>query len=382
MLGLARMSVAKPRATLLAWGAVTSVLVVIGLGIAHSLSPSVVVVSGSEAARAQRYANAGFGPTQLVPILLEGPKTQLDGQGPRLVRALLRHPRTRALTAWDAGAASQGLRPSANAAMIVVSVDRSERAVVEKDQPQIERIVARTIHAPVRASVTGQASIDRALKSHALSVALRCELIAVAILLLLLALALRAPVAAALVTALGALDVLASNGLMALLGRVITTDAIAVPLAAVTGLALGVGYSLLILDRAHRLREAQRRERGRCPPCGRRGCRHGTRRAVRGSRHGPRADAGQRDRTDGDHRLARDRPAAQLGSGDRRRARGDARGPHAALRPRTARRIRRPGGPDPRTGIASSARASGCAAARRWRARSRRARCCCSRRLP
>ncbi len=261
MLRLARMSVAKPRATLLAWGAVTGVLVVIGLGIAHSLSPSVVVVSGSEAARAQRYANAGFGPTQLVPILLEGPKAQLDAQGPRLVRALLRHPRTRALTAWDAGAASQGLRPSANAAMIVVSVDRSERAVVEKDQPQIERIVARTVHAPVRASVTGQASIDRALKSHALSVALRCELIAVAILLLLLLLALRAPVAAALVTALGALDVLASNGLMALLGRVITTDAIAVPLAAVTGLALGVGYSLLILDRAHRLWE----ERGAGP---------------------------------------------------------------------------------------------------------------------
>jgi RND superfamily putative drug exporter len=257
MIRLARFSIHRPRAALLLWCALAALLSVIGLGLVHSLSPSIVVVPGTESARAQQLAAAQFGPTQLVPILLEGPRAQLERQGPKLVRDLLRRPRTRALSAWDAGAASQGLRPSATAAMIVVSVDRPERDVVNSDQPQIERLVARDIAPPVRASVTGQPSIDRALKDQALSATLRSELVAAAILFVLLLLALRAPLAAALVTLLGAGTVLASYGLMALLGRVIDTDPLAVALGSMSGLALGVGYSLLILDRFHQEQRAR-----------------------------------------------------------------------------------------------------------------------------
>jgi RND superfamily putative drug exporter len=256
MLRLAHLSIRRPRAALLAWGSLTVLLSIIGLGVAHSLSPSIVVVSGTESSRAQQLATAHFGPTQLVPILLQGPAAQLDRQGPRLVRDLIKRPHTRALSAWDAGAASQGLRPSQSAAMIVVSVDRPEKDVVNQDQPQIERLVARDLASPVRASVTGQPSIDRALKDHALSDSLRAELIALAILFLLLLLALRTPLAAALVTLIGAGTVLSAFGLMALLGRVIDTDPIAVALASMTGLALGVGYALLILDRAHQQQRA------------------------------------------------------------------------------------------------------------------------------
>ncbi|MGO9319274.1 MAG: MMPL family transporter [Solirubrobacteraceae bacterium] len=251
MIRLARVSIRRPKAALLAWGALAVVLTLIGLGVSHSLSPSIVVVPGTESSRAQQLANAHFGPTQLVPILLQGPSAQLERQGPRLVRDLVKRPHTRALSAWDAGAASQGLRPSTTAAMIVVSVDRSEKDVVDYDQPQIERLVARDVTRPVRASVTGQPSIDRALKNQALSTTLRSELIAVAILFVLLLLALRAPLAAAIVTLVGAATVLSAYGLMALLARVIETDPIAVALASMTGLALGVGYSLLILDRFH-----------------------------------------------------------------------------------------------------------------------------------
>lgn len=251
MLRLAGLSLARPRAALLAWAVAVVALGGIGLGVAHSLSPSIVVVPGTESSRAQQLGNASFGPTQLIPILLEGPVTQLERQGPRLVRALVKRPYTRALSAWDAGSASEGLRPSKTAAMIVVSVDRPERDVVNSDQPQIEKLVASTISRPVRASVTGQPSIDRALKNRALSVALRAELTALAILFVLLVLALRAPLAAALVAVIGAATVLSAYGLMALLGRVIAIDPIAVTLASMTGLALGVGFSLLMLDRAH-----------------------------------------------------------------------------------------------------------------------------------
>ncbi len=103
----------------------------------------------------------------------------------------------------------------------------------------------------MHASVTGQPSIDRALKNEALSSTRRAELIAVAILFLALLIGLRAPLAALLVAVLGEGTVLAGFGLMTLLGKVIETDPIAVALASMTGLALGVGCSLLILDRFH-----------------------------------------------------------------------------------------------------------------------------------
>ena len=57
------------------------------------------------------------------------------------MRALVKRPHTRALSAWDTGTASQGLRPRPTAAMIVLSVDRPLRDVFKTDQAQIERTV-------------------------------------------------------------------------------------------------------------------------------------------------------------------------------------------------------------------------------------------------
>jgi len=252
VISLARFSIRRPKASLAAWLVIAVALSVIGFGVAGTLSPSVTVVPGTQSSRAQQLASAQFGPTQLVPILLEGPKQQLDRQGPKLVAALSRRPQTRVLSAWDAGTASPGLRPTPTAAMIVVSVDRSEKAVVRYDEPQIERLVAHEIVAPARAYITGQPSIDRALKDAAVSNLRRTELIAIGILFLLLLIGLRAPVAALLVTAVGAISTIAGFGEVALLGHVITLDPVGVALGTMTGLALGVGFALLILDRFHR----------------------------------------------------------------------------------------------------------------------------------
>jgi len=252
VVSLARFSIRRPKLALAAWVGVAVALSVIGLGVAGTLSPSITVVPGTQSARAEQLASAQFGPTQLVPILLEGPKQQLDRQGPKLVAALSSRPQTRVLSAWDAGTASAGLRPKPTAAMIVVSVDRSEKNVVRYDEPQIERLVARDISAPARAYVTGQPSIDRALKDAAISNLRRTELIAIGILFLLLVIGLRAPVAALLVTAVGAISTAAGFGEVALLGHVITLDPVGVALGTMTGLALGVGFALLILDRFHR----------------------------------------------------------------------------------------------------------------------------------
>jgi len=249
MLTLARLSLRRPVAALLAWIGVALALGLIGFGIESRLSPSILVVPGSESARAEHLANAQFGPTQLTPILLQGPTATLDRQGPILVRALRARPHTRVLSAWDTGSASAELRPSSSARMIVVSIDRSETTVLRHDLPQIERLVDRQINAPVAAHITGQASIDAALKSAMIDQTRRAELLALPLLLLVLLLVLRAPVAALVVTALGATTVFAGMGAMTLLARGLDTDPTAVAVGSLTGLALGVGFALMMVQR-------------------------------------------------------------------------------------------------------------------------------------
>jgi RND superfamily putative drug exporter len=252
MISLAKLSIRRPKAAIVIWLTTALVLTLIGLGVSSSLSPSVTVVAGTQSSRAQQLANAQFGPTQLIPILLEGPKAQLDRQGPKLVVALTKRPHTRVLSAWDAGTASAGLRPKPTAAMIVVSVDRAEKTVVQTDQPQIEHLVSRQVSGNVTAFITGQPSLDRALKDASLTNLRRTELIAIGILFLLLLIGLRAPIAAAIVAAVGALSMLSGFGEVALLGHVMKLDPVGVALGSMTGLALGVGFALLILDRFHR----------------------------------------------------------------------------------------------------------------------------------
>ena len=96
MLHLAKLSIRRPRAALTVWAVVAVVLSLVGFGVSHSLSPSIVVVPGSESSRAQKLTEGEFGPSVLVPILLEGPAAQLERQrpegGPR-ARQATRHPR-------------------------------------------------------------------------------------------------------------------------------------------------------------------------------------------------------------------------------------------------------------------------------------------------
>ncbi len=250
MISLAKFSIRRPRLALAGWLVAAGVLIAIGFGVADSMSPSITVISKTESGRAQQLANAQFGPSQLVPILLEGRKQTLNRVGPHIVVALMRRPHTRVLSAWDAGAASTGLRPKPTAAMIVVSIDRPEKDVVKYDQPAIEQLVKRQIGvAAVTPYITGQPSIDRALKDAAINDLRRHELIAAGIVFVLLLIGLRAPLAALLVTVKATASMLAAFGEVALLGHFMKLDVIGVAAGSMTGLAIGVGLGLMILDR-------------------------------------------------------------------------------------------------------------------------------------
>jgi putative drug exporter of the RND superfamily len=249
MLRLARLSTRRPFVSFAVWLAVAVALAAVGLGVSSSLSPTIVVVPGSETARAEHLAESNFGPGVLVPVLLEGPKAELDEQGPALVKALASRRDTRVLSAWDVGDTGERLRPDATHAMLVASVAQTEEAMVDGIQQDIDRIVDAEISEPVTPYITGTPTIDLAAKDQALDAARQAELLALPILFVVLLVVLRAPVAALVLTAFGGMTTFMSFGAMALLGKVIEVDATAVTLASMAGLALGVSYAMVVYRR-------------------------------------------------------------------------------------------------------------------------------------
>jgi uncharacterized membrane protein YdfJ with MMPL/SSD domain len=194
MLRLARFSTRRPFVSFAVWLAIAAVLTAIGLGISSTLSPTIVVVPGSETARAraEHLAESNFGPSVLVPVLLEGLKDELDKQGPALVNALAGRKDTRVLSAWDVGDTGASLRPDATHAMLVASVARTEEAMVDGVQHEIDRIVEARISDSVTSYITGASTIDLASRDQALDTARRAELLTLPILFVVLLILLRA----------------------------------------------------------------------------------------------------------------------------------------------------------------------------------------------
>ena len=249
MLHLARFAITRPKVSLAACIVLIGALVAIGAGIKDSLSPTVVVVPGTESSRAQTLAEDEFGPSVLVPILLQGPAAQLDVQGPKLVRDLSARPDTRVMSAWSTGDVGKELRPRTTAAMIVASVARSEKDMVRKHQEQIEDLVDADVSGPVTAAITGQPSIDRAARDESLDTTRTAELLAIPVIFVVAFFLLRSLLAAVIVSAVGVATVYASFGVMTLVGKVLDVDAAAMATGTLTGLALAVGYSIVLLRR-------------------------------------------------------------------------------------------------------------------------------------
>jgi hypothetical protein len=68
------------------WGVVVLVFSVIGHGVEHRLRPAQLLVPGTEANRWNDLRHGHFG--EDATVLLTGPPTAIDRQGPRLARAL------------------------------------------------------------------------------------------------------------------------------------------------------------------------------------------------------------------------------------------------------------------------------------------------------
>ena len=252
MIRLAELSIRRPRLALAFWGAFAAILIAIGLGVTDRLSPTMTFVPGSESTRAEELAEDEFGPSTLVPILLTGPKAQLDVQGPLVVRELKSRGDTRVLSAWDAGEAGEAMRPSRTEAMILASVAQTNERMVDEVQADIDRTVEIHTFGRVRSHISGTPTLDRAIEDEALATTRVATLIALPILFLALLVILRAPLAALATTVFGGVVAFSGFGVMTLVAEIFEVDAIGIALTSLMGLALGTGLALMIVTRFRR----------------------------------------------------------------------------------------------------------------------------------
>ena len=237
-----------PRAVLAVAAIFLIVLGVIGTGVENRLDPTTLDVPGTKSLEGNEILREHFGPSAPFAILLQGPATAIDGQGPQLIRALRRDPKVTTLSPWDTGSV-QRLRPKPDQALILVDFHTDTRTAVNDVVPHLNDVLDNTVHDPVQVTQTGYASLSRAIQDESISATRRGELLAFPFLLVILLLVFRSPIAAAIPLAFGAVTVIASRGILYFFTSWFDIDAFALTVCSMMGLALGVDYSLLLVSR-------------------------------------------------------------------------------------------------------------------------------------
>ena len=230
---------------LVSWTLAVSVLAAVGRDVEQKLVPTTLSVPGTESYRWKQLMEGHLG--EPAAVLLRGPPNELDRQGSRLARALLRRQHTRALSPWSGVSEAKRLRPSPDKAVIVLSLEIPEGENQNTIVPPLERFVDRRIDAPVETHLSGL--FGRDLNKASVDAVHKGELIAFPVLVIVLLLVFRTPIAAAipLVIALG--TVASGFGVIAIITELQDLDALTLSLASMIGLALGVDYSLLLVSR-------------------------------------------------------------------------------------------------------------------------------------
>src|SRR4051812_37227995 len=238
----------RPRAVLALWLLALAVLGAIGMGVDDRLIRSDLSVPGTRSAEARAVAAEHFGESNSLVVLLEGPRRDVDAQGRRLAAVLQRRPDVAVVGPWVRGSAPE-LRPASDRALLLVRVERPFNEVSKEFVPYLRSTAAREIDAPVASHVTGYADIGSGVHRESLKALSRAELIAAPLLMIVLLLVFRSAVAAALPLMLGMATIGMARGLIDLANRVHAVDVVALNMASMMGLALGVDYSLVLVSR-------------------------------------------------------------------------------------------------------------------------------------
>lgn len=243
-----RIATSQPWAVLCVWLVVVALLGVAGLGIDGRLSPGGLHVKGSESDRARALIGGNFGDSATVPILLQGPRADVKSQGRALVTALSKRPGIRVLSPWSASSGQSALRPSADRALLLLTISGTG-AEIEQRSAAAEQLADAKTSGPVKATVTGMPLLSNAGQRMSLTAIHRAELIALPLLFIALLLVFQSFAAAAIPAIFGAATIATSTGVLSLLAPSVKLDSFALAISCMVGLALAVDYSLLMVSR-------------------------------------------------------------------------------------------------------------------------------------
>jgi RND superfamily putative drug exporter len=225
----------------------------VGRDVESKLNPTSLDVPGTDADRANKMLRQYFGDSAPFAILLQGPAKSIDEQGPKLVHALRANPEpgephVTTVSPWDKGQVGN-LRPAPDKALILTDFHVDVKHAVRYTVNELNDILEEKVTPPVRATQTGFATLSRAIQDESIDATHHSELIALPILLLVLLFVFRSPVAALIPLSFGAITVITSRGVLALLSSVVSIDGFALTVSTMMGLALGVDYALLTVSR-------------------------------------------------------------------------------------------------------------------------------------
>ncbi len=242
------LSLRRPRTVLVVALAVIIALGYIGRDVEDKLNPTSLDVPGTDANVANKMLEQYFGDSAPFAILLQGPKASIDEQGPRVVRALREDPKVTTVSPWDKGKVGN-LRPAPDKALILADFHVTVNDAVRYSVDELNEILDEKVAPPVESTQTGFATLSRAIQDESIHATHQSELIALPILLLVLLLVFRSPVAALIPLAFGAITVITSRGVLAMMSSAISIDGFAMTVSTMMGLALGVDYALLMVSR-------------------------------------------------------------------------------------------------------------------------------------
>jgi len=244
-----------PRKVLVCWAVAIGLLALQGMGLESQLSTRPAYIGGTPTARAHTIVANQFGGEDSIIVMLHGPPAAVERQGDILSHRLDALPSALVVSPWTARGTIDGLQPRPGVGGMLVSVENpnGRRPTIT---PIVQRQVKRVVSAPVHASLAGSPVIVDSLRESFETAASVGEKLAIPALLIVLLFVCRSVTAAALPLMVGGTIVLSSKGTMSLLHGFVSIDPLAVGVAAMLGLALGVDYSLLVVSRYREERRA------------------------------------------------------------------------------------------------------------------------------
>ena len=241
-------AVARPKQVLAAWAVVAVLLALLGMGVESRLHRQDLVVPGTRSAEAAELAKKHFGDAQNLVVVLEGPQAALAKQTRTLAVRLDRLPHVDTVGPWAPGAGKE-LRPKPGRTVVLLRLNQAFEAASQEGVPRVRATVQSTLREPVHAYVSGYADVAAGIDRESISALQRAEFVAAPLLIIVLLLVFRSPIAALLPLALGMVTIASGRGLIDLANRGWSLDVVALNMASMMGLALGVDYSLVLVSR-------------------------------------------------------------------------------------------------------------------------------------